>query len=606
MSGGHVKLESLTKRFDDVTAVDEISVEIQAGEFFSLLGPSGCGKTTTLRMVAGFEPPTSGKILLDGIDVGNWAPNRRNVNTVFQSYALFPFLTVAENVAFGMKYKSVPKSERDSRVAEALELVQLSGYEKRRPNQLSGGQQQRVALARALVLRPAVLLLDEPLGALDAKLRRTLQVELGALQKQVGITFLYVTHDQEEALTMSDRLAVMNHGRIAQLGTPEEVYNEPADAYVADFLGVSNLMDARVEPGGNGQGPCRLRLGDFMLEAQAGQLDATGAVKVAIRPSASTCIRMRLAVSTACRGWSSASSSSARPRRSTSASPRARRFRRWCATTGSALPYSQGTPVSMGLPADALRVLPDPGVSVAEIRDETLGDQLLDVTSSAADLELTAAAEPRRPASVASISAASAASGTASLVARETLAAAGAPIVSPVAHARLSSIEPNTSAAPICSIASVMIEIAGIAKAVSGPPRVSTVSTASTSGDCGSGSNASRTAIAPRPALSGSNTPRRSTRRPTAGFTSRASSDASTNVTPIATPDAPKCDRRSGSRVPVAPIVAASSRISQKPSRSWGLLRARAAALRRRARREAAPGAGASTRSAPATLRRRR
>src|ERR1700733_7147412 len=252
MSGGHVKLESLTKRFDDVAAVDEISVEIQAGEFFSLLGPSGCGKTTTLRMVAGFEPPTSGKIMLDGTDVGRWAPHRRNVNTVFQSYALFPFLTVAENVGFGLKYKSVPKSERDARVKEALELVQLSGYEKRRTNQLSGGQQQRVAL--------------------------------GARQKQVGITFLYVTHDQEEALTMSDRLAVMNHGRIAQLGTPEDVYNEPADAYVADFLGVSNLMDARVESTGNGQGPCRVRLGDFTLEARTGKLDATGAVKLAIRP----------------------------------------------------------------------------------------------------------------------------------------------------------------------------------------------------------------------------------------------------------------------------------------------------------------------------------
>src|ERR1700749_718634 len=284
MSGGHVKLESLTKRFDDVTAVDEISVEIQAGEFFSLLGPSGCGKTTTLRMIAGFEPPTDGRILLDGTDVGRWAPHRRNVNTVFQSYALFPFLTVAENVAFGLKYKSVPRSERDSRVAEALELVQLTGYEKRRPNQLSGGQQQRVALARALVLRPSVLLLDEPLGALAAKLRRTLQVELGALQKQVGITFLYVTHDQEEALTMSDRLAVMNRGQIVQLGTPADVYNEPTDAYVADFLGVSNLMDARVEPPSGDARGCCLRLGDFTLQAEAGRLDATGSVKVAIRP----------------------------------------------------------------------------------------------------------------------------------------------------------------------------------------------------------------------------------------------------------------------------------------------------------------------------------
>jgi spermidine/putrescine transport system ATP-binding protein len=383
MAGGNVKLETLTKRFDEVVAVDGISLEIRTGEFFSLLGPSGCGKTTTLRLVAGFEQPTSGHILLDGTDVGNWPPHRRNVNTVFQSYALFPFLTVAENVAFGMRYKSVPKSEVNSRVGEALELVQLSGYEKRRPNQLSGGQQQRVALARALVLRPSVLLLDEPLGALDAKLRRTLQVELGALQKQVGITFLYVTHDQEEALTMSDRLAVMNHGRIVQLGTPEEVYNEPVDAYVADFLGVSNLMDGRVEPGGRGRESCRLRLGDFVLEAQAGQLDATGSVKVAIRPErisvfpygtdgpnrvpgmverlvflgSTTQVFLRLATGSA--------------------------LQTVLRNDGTALSYSQGTPVTVGLPADALRVLPDPGVSVVEIHDETLGDQLLDVTSTA-------------------------------------------------------------------------------------------------------------------------------------------------------------------------------------------------------------------------------
>lgn len=374
MGGGNVRLESLTKRFDNVTAVDDISVEIRAGEFFSLLGPSGCGKTTTLRMVAGFEPPTSGKIMLDGTDVGNWPPHRRNVNTVFQSYALFPFLTVAQNVAFGMKYKSVPKSERADRVAEALALVQLTGYEDRRPNQLSGGQQQRVALARALVLRPSVLLLDEPLGALDAKLRRTLQVELGALQKRVGITFLYVTHDQEEALTMSDRLAVMNHGRIVQVGTPEEVYNEPADAYVADFLGVSNLMDAAVEPGRDGNGPCHLRIGDFVLAAQAGRLDATGAVKVAIRPErihlhpyedrgenrvpgmverlvflgSTTHVYLRLATGSV--------------------------LQTLVRNDGAALPYSQGTPVSVGLPPDGLRVLPDPGVSVAEIHDETSGD----------------------------------------------------------------------------------------------------------------------------------------------------------------------------------------------------------------------------------------
>ena len=217
-SGGHVELLELTKRFADVTAVDAISVDIRAGEFFSLLGPSGCGKTTTLRMVAGFEEPTSGAILLDGKDVARLPPNKRNVNTVFQSYALFPFLSVADYVAFGLKYQSLTKSEVQQRVGQALELVQLSSYGRRRPGQLSGGQQQRVALARALVLKPAVLLLDEPLGALDAKLRRALQVELKTLQERVGITFLYVTHDQEEALTMSDRLAVMSNGRIAQLG----------------------------------------------------------------------------------------------------------------------------------------------------------------------------------------------------------------------------------------------------------------------------------------------------------------------------------------------------------------------------------------------------
>src|ERR1700742_3667266 len=386
MSGGHVKLEALTKRFDQTTAVSEISLEIQAGEFFSLLGPSGCGKTTTLRMVAGFEPPTAGKIMLDGVDVANLPPHRRNVNTVFQSYALFPFLTVADNVAFGMRYKSVPKAELRSRVAEALELVQLTGYEKRRPNQLSGGQQQRVALARALILRPSVLLLDEPLGALDAKLRRTLQVELGALQKQGGITFLYVTHDQEEALTMSDRLAVMNHGRIVQLGTPEEVYNEPADAYVADFLGVSNLMDARVQPGGDGKGPCRLTMGDFTLEAAAGRVDATGAVKLAIRPE-----RIHVEPSEATgpnrvpgmveRLLFLGSTTHVYIRLATGSTLQA-----LVRNDGAELPYSQGTPVSVAIPAEALRVLPDPGVSVAEIRDATVGDDVLDLTGTSSGL----------------------------------------------------------------------------------------------------------------------------------------------------------------------------------------------------------------------------
>jgi spermidine/putrescine transport system ATP-binding protein len=382
MSGGHVKLESLTKRFDQTAAVQDISLEIQAGEFFSLLGPSGCGKTTTLRMVAGFEPPTTGKILLDGVDVANLPPNRRQVNTVFQSYALFPFLTVAENVAFGLKYKSVPKAECSSRVAEALELVQLTGFEKRRPNQLSGGQQQRVALARALVLRPSVLLLDEPLGALDAKLRRTLQVELGVLQKQVGITFLYVTHDQEEALTMSDRLAVMNHGRVAQLGTPEEVYNEPADAYVADFLGVSNLMDARVQPGGAGNGPCRLRMGDFTLEAAAGRVDATGAVKLAIRPERIHVEPYEATGANRVPGMVErlvflGSTTHVYVRLATGST-----LQTLVRNDGAELPYSQGTAVTVAIPAEALRVLPDPGVSVAEIRDATVGDDVLDLTGT--------------------------------------------------------------------------------------------------------------------------------------------------------------------------------------------------------------------------------
>ncbi len=217
---GEVQLEALTKRFDDVVAVDGVDISMPGGEFFTLLGPSGCGKTTTLRMIAGFERPTSGRIVLDGVDMAQVPPHRRNVNTVFQSYALFPHLDVAGNVAFGLKYQRCTKAERRQRVAEALDLVRLGGFEARKPDQLSGGQQQRVALARALVLRPRVLLLDEPLGALDARLRKNLQVELKTLQNELGITFVFVTHDQEEALTMSDRVAVMNGGRVEQAGSP--------------------------------------------------------------------------------------------------------------------------------------------------------------------------------------------------------------------------------------------------------------------------------------------------------------------------------------------------------------------------------------------------
>ena len=282
MPGGRIELVSLTKRFAEV-AVDNIDLQIASGEFFSLLGPSGCGKTTTLRLIAGFEQPTAGKILLDGADVSAVPPHRRNVNTVFQSYALFPFLTVFDNVAFGLRNKKLAKADLDSRVYSALDLVKLRPFERRRPGQLSGGQQQRVALARALVLQPSVLLLDEPLGALDAKLRRSLKVELKALQEQVGITFLYVTHDQEEALTMSDRLAVMRDGRIVQLGPPTEIYEEPADTYVADFLGVSNLMPVDVVSRGPGS-RCEVRLGESVLTVEHGGQDAPDRSHAVIRP----------------------------------------------------------------------------------------------------------------------------------------------------------------------------------------------------------------------------------------------------------------------------------------------------------------------------------
>ena len=278
MDAGGVTLERLTKRFGDVEAVREVSLEILPGEFFSLLGPSGCGKTTTLRMIAGFERPDEGRVLLGGSDVTQTPPHRRPVNTVFQSYALFPHLNVADNVGFGLRFSNLDKAAKRRKIAEALALVRLEGFERRKPHQLSGGQQQRVALARALVLNPSVLLLDEPLGALDAKLRRALQIELKALQREVGVTFVYVTHDQEEALTMSDRMAVMSEGRVEQLGTPRAVYEEPQTTFVADFLGVSNLMPAVC----NGRGG--VRLGEVELRAEKGDVGHAGDVRVTIRP----------------------------------------------------------------------------------------------------------------------------------------------------------------------------------------------------------------------------------------------------------------------------------------------------------------------------------
>lgn len=258
-----IELEAVSKRFGSVVAVDDVSLSVAAGEFLTLLGPSGCGKTTVLRMLSGFEVPTSGSIHIAGTDVTGLPPYRRNVNQVFQSYALFPHLTVAENIAFGLRMQKVPAPERAVRVGKAVELVSLRGLEHRLPEELSGGQRQRVALARALVPEPQVLLLDEPLSALDAKLRRGMQLELKRLQRQLGLTMIFVTHDQEEALTLSDRVAVMNRGRIEQVGTATSVYDAPKTAFVADFLGEANLLPAVVE--GTSDNRCQVR-------TKAGQL----------------------------------------------------------------------------------------------------------------------------------------------------------------------------------------------------------------------------------------------------------------------------------------------------------------------------------------------
>src|SRR4051794_26363607 len=285
MKGGAIRLEQLVKSFDGVPAVTGIDLDIPAGQFYSLLGPSGCGKTTTLRMIAGFDKPDSGRIELDGRDVAGDPPHKRPVNTVFQTYALFPFMTVWDNVAFGLRYQKSAKDETKRRVGEALELARMGDFAKRRPAQLSGGQQQRVALARALVLRPKVLLLDEPLGALDAKLRKQLQLELRAVQREVGITFVYVTHDQEEALTMSDQIAVLAEGRIEQVGPPQEIYSAPATTFVAGFMGGANIFDAEVLEAGGGSAVCSAldtRLGAAIEEGAVSKIKGDAAI--VIRP----------------------------------------------------------------------------------------------------------------------------------------------------------------------------------------------------------------------------------------------------------------------------------------------------------------------------------
>jgi spermidine/putrescine transport system ATP-binding protein len=279
-----VELVDIWKRFDDVAAVRGVSLEIGQGEFYAFLGPSGCGKTTTLRMIAGFESPTQGVIRLSGREINREPPHRRNVNMVFQNYALFPHLTVFDNVAFSLQVKRVPMGEVRGRVSEALDMVRLAGLERRKPAQLSGGQQQRVALARALVNRPAVLLLDEPLGALDQKLRKDMQLELKRLQREVGITFIYVTHDQEEALTMSDRIAVMHQGRVLQVGSPREIYDCPATRFVADFIGTMNFLTGGVLSEGDGAAVIEVAdLGRFRAPPARG-LVAGQEVTLAIRP----------------------------------------------------------------------------------------------------------------------------------------------------------------------------------------------------------------------------------------------------------------------------------------------------------------------------------
>jgi spermidine/putrescine transport system ATP-binding protein len=279
-----IALEDVRKSFGSHAAVDGVSLEIAEGEFFSMLGPSGCGKTTTLRMIAGFETPDAGRVLLQGADVTTTPANRRPVNMVFQQYALFPHMTIYDNVAFGLKVKRVPREEHRTRITELLRVVDLQGLENRRPRQLSGGQQQRVALARALVNRPAALLLDEPLGALDVKLRKHMQLELKRIQHELGTTFVYVTHDQEEALAMSDRIAVMNRGRVEQLGGPREIYERPKTAFVADFIGSLNALDLTIDEVVGGYAVARVGSDERVVAPVDGGHSVGDAVRFSVRP----------------------------------------------------------------------------------------------------------------------------------------------------------------------------------------------------------------------------------------------------------------------------------------------------------------------------------
>jgi len=282
--GMAIVLEAVSKQFGDHTAVGGVSISIRDGGFFSLLGPSGCGKTTTLRMIAGFVEPDEGRILLQGDDVTAVPPNRRPVNMVFQQYALFPHMSVYDNVAFGLSVKRVPRNQHRPRIEELLRVVSLEGFERRKPRQLSGGQQQRVALARALVNRPAALLLDEPLGALDVKLRRQMQLELKRIQHDLGTTFVYVTHDQEEALAMSDRIAVMDSGRVEQIGTPREVYEQPATPFVADFIGSLNAIEIRVDEVVGGYAIARLGERDRIVVPVEAGTGSGAELRIAVRP----------------------------------------------------------------------------------------------------------------------------------------------------------------------------------------------------------------------------------------------------------------------------------------------------------------------------------